>query len=121
MHRLVLVYNADSGLFGQVTDFAHKILRPQTYACNLCKLTYGAFSMKREWKDFLETLGTEVEFLHKDEFLEKYPDTHISCFPVVCSLEAGAPKVMLSCEEINQARTVEDLKVLLMNSLQNQS
>ncbi len=43
---LIFVYNANSDLFSTVTDFAHKILSPSTYQCQLCALTYGNFSKK---------------------------------------------------------------------------
>jgi hypothetical protein len=40
---LLFVYNADSGVFNLVTDIAHKIFSPQTYACQLCCITHGNF------------------------------------------------------------------------------
>ena len=69
---LVFVYNADSGLFNVVSDIAHKIFAPETYACNLCAITYGNFAMRAEWKDFLESLAVDLEFLHRDELAERY-------------------------------------------------
>jgi hypothetical protein len=39
--KLLFVYNADSGLAAALFDSAHKLLSPQTYACNLCALTHG--------------------------------------------------------------------------------
>lgn len=44
----LFVYNADSGLFNTATDIAHKILLPETYACNLCALTHGHFKIHEE-------------------------------------------------------------------------
>ena len=70
--KLVFIYNADSGLVNTVKDFWHKALRPSTYQCNLCQTTFGVFGAKKEWKSFIKDLGIESEFLHKDEFLEKY-------------------------------------------------
>ncbi len=49
-----------------------KIIRPSTYSCDLCSLTYGKFSEKTEWKKFRKNLDAETEFLHKDEFQKKY-------------------------------------------------
>ena len=37
--RLILVYNADNGLFNAVTDWSHKFFSPQTYQCSLCRYT----------------------------------------------------------------------------------
>ena len=63
---LVFVYNADSGLFNTLTDIAHKIFSPDTYSCNLCMITHDNLSMRSEWKDFIEKLDIELEFLHRD-------------------------------------------------------
>ena len=71
MH-LVFVYNADAGLFSMLTDYAHKIVSPQTYACSLCALTYGNLGMKRAWKRFVTGLDATIEFLHRDELAERY-------------------------------------------------
>lgn len=46
----------------------HKVFPPKTYACNLCGITYGALSVKKEWAQFIEKLPLETEFLHRDEF-----------------------------------------------------
>ena len=69
---LVFVYNANSGLFNTLSDIAHKILSPQTYACNLCAITHTPLGMRQEWKTFLEHLELEKEFLHTDEFHARY-------------------------------------------------
>ncbi|MBA3647638.1 MAG: hypothetical protein H0W62_03650 [Chitinophagales bacterium] len=66
--QLIFVYNVNSDLFSTVTDFVHKILSPSTYQCKLCALTYGNFSLKQEWKAFIESLLIETVFLCKDEF-----------------------------------------------------
>jgi hypothetical protein len=39
--KLLFVYNADSGLFNSIAEAAHKIVSPQTYRCDLCRITYG--------------------------------------------------------------------------------
>ncbi|WJW76496.1 hypothetical protein QVG61_05250 [Thiohalobacter sp. IOR34] len=70
--RLVFVYNADSGLFNTVSDIAHKILSPETYACRLCELTHGHFRVRREWVGFLERLDAECSFLHRDEVQKQH-------------------------------------------------
>jgi hypothetical protein len=64
--ELLFVYNAKSDLFSTVTDFAHKILSQRSYQCQLCALTYGNFSIKQEWKSFIESLPMKTFFLHKE-------------------------------------------------------
>ena len=66
--ELILVYNADSGLFNQIKDSLHKVVAPSTYQCNLCALTYGKVRKKTEWKVFIENLEIPAKFLHRDEY-----------------------------------------------------
>ena len=54
---LLFVYNADSGPLNALLDFGHKIVSPGTYPCSLCRLTYGTFGMRREWREFTQGLG----------------------------------------------------------------
>jgi len=70
--KIIFVYNADSGFVSSLLDIGHKIISPDTYRCNLCKMTHGAFSEKEEWKRYRESSSNEMEFLHKDEFEKKY-------------------------------------------------
>jgi hypothetical protein len=59
---LVFVYNADSGVFNTLSDIAHKIFSPETYACNLCALTHTNFGMRGEWKRLLKRLVCPSNF-----------------------------------------------------------
>lgn len=113
---LIFVYNADSGLFNTLTDIAHKVFSPETYACNLCVITHGAVGMRQEWKEFLETLDVPMEFLHRDEFHRKH-DMHELPLPAVLMSEEGRVDVLLSAEEIDQCRDIAELKELLSAKL----
>lgn len=80
--QLLFVYNADSGLFNTVTDMAHKIFAPQTYACDLCALTHGYFSERDAWRSFIESLGVPCRFLHRDQ-AQVFPELAGQAFPAV--------------------------------------
>ena len=69
---LVFVYNADRGFFNMMADISHKVLSPSTYPCNLCALTHGAFSIRKEWRDFLAKIKPPLTFLHRDEFRKEF-------------------------------------------------
>ena len=112
MAPLIFVYNADSGLFNTLTDIAHKIFAPETYECNLCAITYGNFAMRAEWKEFLETLDRELEFLHRDEFAVRYPGV-ASPLPAIFLKENDRLEPMITAEEINACASTEDLKELI--------
>lgn len=107
--HLVFVYNADSGMFNTLTDIAHKIFSPQTYECNLCAISHSYLSERSEWREFIEELGVECEFLHRDEFLKKYSSDEKS-FPVIFELVNDELKLSLSAEQINSCKEMSDLK-----------
>lgn len=71
---LLFVYNADTGLFNTMADIGHKIFSPQTYSCDLCQLTHGYFTERAGWAAFVEQLGMESRFLHRDEFHQEFPN-----------------------------------------------
>src|SRR4051812_30644246 len=106
--ELLFVYNADSGLFSTVTDFAHKILSPSTYACRLCALTYGSFTIKQEWKSFIAGLPMPTIFLHKDEFEKQYNIQ--SPLPAVFIKGNGAITAIITQQEIESCQSLEALK-----------
>ena len=106
--RLLFVYNADSGLFNTLGDIGHKIFSPQTYSCNLCAISHGYLSEKKEWRQFIESLPVSCEFLHRDEFLQIYPDI-CSDLPAVFRLEKEAIDQCLDAESINHCHSVEAL------------
>ena len=114
---LIFVYNADSEFFSLVSDFAHKIISPETYACNLCKLTYGNFFIKKDWKDFIENLRIEKLFYHKDQFCQKYPDFAGLKLPAVLVFRNGTISEIIGAEELNRLNSLNDLKNLLLQRL----
>ena len=109
--KLVFVYNADSGVFNLMSDVAHKIFSPQTYACNLCAITHSNFGMRKEWKIFLETLKNPPEFLHADEFQKKY-DLHVA-LPAIFTEENGSLILKADAGKINECRSIGDLKKII--------
>jgi len=113
--QLIFVYNADSGLFNTVTDIAHKIFSPQTYSCGLCALTHSYFSMRDEWKSFIESLGVECKFIHRDEFLEEYNNRDYP-WPAVFVEESGRMDICLESDAINKCSSLEELKTLIRES-----
>jgi len=110
--KLIFVYNADSGVFNLMTDIAHKIFSPQTYACNLCAITHSNFGMKKEWKEYLESLDTELEFLHADEFKQKYSFGKVE-LPAIFRAENARLILAVDARTINECKSVGDLKKCL--------
>jgi len=106
--KLILVYNADNGLFNAVTDTVHKIFSPSTYACSLCRFTYGIRGMIKAWSDYLESLDHSIEFLHRDEFRQCFGDAEV-LLPMIMLQDGDQLDIVLSADEINGCSDLEDL------------
>jgi hypothetical protein len=118
--KLIFVYNANEDLFSQVTDYVHKILSPKTYACNLCSLTHSNFGMRKEWKEFIETIDAELVFLHKDEFWKEYPKLNTEKFPAIfIQNRENEPEILISQSEIDSIKDLNLLKNLIREKLPN--
>lgn len=114
---IIFVYNAYSSFFSMILDAVHKTVAPKTYQCNLCGLTYGSVSMKKEWKEFINTLPCSVHFLHRDEFTKQYPAFASLSFPAAFSIKDKNVQELISAEEINRQKSLEELKRLVKEKL----
>ena len=113
--KIYFVYNANDDLFSIIGDFFHKSFSPKTYSCNLCKLSYGPISKKHIWKDFLNNLEFDYSFVYKNHdnlFL-----SHIQSYPIILYTKDDDINVLLSKEEINLCKDVEELIFLLNNKI----
>jgi len=99
--ELIFVYNAKSGLFSKITDFAHKIVSPKTYNCSLCSITYGNTSIHSEWAEFIKSLNIPVKFMYKDTFKITYPNI-FSDYPVIYLSNENNMVKLLSAAEIGE-------------------
>ncbi len=108
---LLFIYNANSGTLNGLLDTAHKLVSPETYQCELCDLTHGAFTEKKEWLRFRESVKTPMQFLHKDEFLKRYKSKWLPQydFPVVLAVVDSGLEVAISKERLTELQTPEAL------------
>jgi hypothetical protein len=111
-NKLIFVYNAESGLVSALKDYVHKSVRPQTYQCNLCALTYGSLGMKNDWATFIDGLGVPVEFLHRDELRERYGMNDVY-LPALLKKDAEGIAVLIPAKEIDALWTLDELKGLV--------
>ena len=110
--KLVFVYNADSGLLNLLVDAAHRVIRPSTYPCRLCAVTYSLAGMRSEWKTFVQSLGVPVEFLHRDELRNQYGIADVP-LPAAFIHSEGQISPWISATEINDCRSIDELKQLV--------
>ncbi len=112
---MIIVYNAESGVANTLLNIAHKSISPNTYACQLCKLTHGVLNIKTEWNEFIKAHHQDWRVMHKDEF-EKEFSLKIT-YPAILD---DAMNLILKDTEINDVKTtsemIELIKVKLINS-----
>jgi hypothetical protein len=106
---LVMVYNADEGLGAALFDAAHKILRPDTYPCDLCAITYGALSMRGAWKTWLAAQPFAAEFFHRQDFHRAYPDLADLPLPAVLRRDGAILRLVIGPADMRADMTVAEL------------
>ena len=114
--KVIFVYNANSGAVSVVKDFWKKILRPSSYECNLCLQTFSLFGMKKGWKNFIQNLEVETEFLHRDEFEEKYEITDAK-YPSAYIQENGEFTLFITQDEMNKVKSLEEMEDLVSKKI----
>lgn len=118
-HKVIFVYNADSGAIPSLKDYVHKIVKPTTYPCNLCAITFNNLGFKnKDWRKFIKNLGIEVKFLHRDKFL-KLGRMEAVDFPAVFEQKGSKIVRLISHHEINKCKTLKELKDLVLNKVKN--
>ena len=116
--ELIFVYNAKSGMVNEFLDFAHKIVSPSTYNCNLCAISYGNFTMKKKWSDYISSLPVRSTFTYKDKVSE-YGYDNIK-LPSIILQDKSKSKVIISSEEINKLKKIDQLINILSDRLKDQ-
>jgi hypothetical protein len=114
-NTLIFVYNANEDYFSQVTDYLHKVFRPETYACNLCSLTHTNFGMKSDFKKFIQSFE-DLEFMHKDQFYRKFTEHNGDSLPAIYvqnATEKNKLEVLVSHVEINKINDLNELQLII--------
>ncbi len=113
--EILFIYNAKSDRMNAMIDFAHKIISPSTYACNLCKLTHSNYGEHEAWKAFMETSNTPLTFYHIDEFEKLYTQSYT--YPIVLKKAENNLNVILKSHEIAQLASTNDLITAIKHHL----
>jgi len=119
LEKLIFVYNAYSGTQNAVLDALHKLIKPNTYACSICKVTHGVFSENSRWKKYRQVSEVKMEFFHIDEFQKRYASKfgYKYTFPIVLWEDEGEMGIFISTEELELVQTAEDLIKLIEERL----
>ncbi len=105
--ELIFVYNAKSDNANMLIDYAHKIISPSTYSCNLCNLTHTNFGQRKKWKEFTKHSSVKLEFYHIDEFEEIFNETFK--YPIILKKVSDGFEILLDSIKITKLKNVNDL------------
>lgn len=106
---LVMVYNADEGVAAALFDAVHKLVRPDTYPCSLCAITYGPVSMRGEWRNWLKHQPFAAEFYHRQDFHRAYPAFTDLPLPAILRRDGSALTLLLPAEAMDDSLSVSRL------------
>jgi hypothetical protein len=82
-------------------------------------LTYDNLSMKKEWRDFIVSIGVPLSFLHKDELAELYPEVVHIPLPAIFAENEKKLALLVSSEEINDQKNIQSLIRLVENKIKS--
>jgi hypothetical protein len=114
--EFILIYNAKGGKWNGTLDLIHKYISPETYKCNLCKVTFNIV-MKKKWKTFINNSIHSFTFLHKEDLelnsLEKFQNN----LPIFIEKKNNKYDVLLSSVEMEKLQSEDDLISLFKEKL----
>ncbi|MEQ1508868.1 MAG: hypothetical protein ABL909_00535 [Sphingopyxis sp.] len=106
---LIFVYNANAGKLAGIMDTIHKTLSPSTYECDLCAVTFGAFSMRPEWRDWLKAQSWKAEFFHRPDFRTAWPDYAGAPLPAIFRRDGDALTMLIEADGFAALDTIKAL------------
>ena len=117
LKTLLFVCNTNSGVLESLRNYSYGSA-PASGAdnCMLSTITHSPVGMKKEWKRFLKDLEIPSRFLGKNEFSSEFGN-HQTTFPVVFAQKGTELEVLISTEELNRCRDLNDLILLVKQRL----
>lgn len=116
IREIIPVYNANGGLLPGLADLVHKEFFTASYPCNLCYQTYGTFTMKEEWKAYLDGLPQKKTFLHKDDYRRLYAEDSLA-LPAILASDGSRTWVLIDAPTLNEVNSLQGLIQLLNQRL----
>lgn len=108
--ELQFIYNAKGNWANSIFDLAHKIISPDTYECNLCKITHGAFTESTKFKGLKQKY--HITLWHIDDYELKY-QKELS-YPTIIFRDTSDKEInRISTETINGINTVDELEKII--------
>jgi hypothetical protein len=122
MRTLIFIHNTDSGIFNSISGYCKRVFS-EDRPCSLCSTTCGPLGMRRQWRSFIRKLDLPADFLHRDEFVRKHPRAFIKAYPKSISYPCivmrtdDAVEILVTPEEINACKTLDELIDLVAKTL----
>ena len=116
--RVIFIYNAQSGPFSALSDYVHKIVSPETYACQLCAITYGNLGMRSSWAGYVKALPAKVIFTYKDKLIAEPPVMRNAELPSAFVIRDNEIKLAITAKELNACQGEEALIALCTEKLE---
>lgn len=107
--RLILVFDAESGLFGALVDSARKMLMLK--GCPLCSLTHGLAGEREEWRTCKEEIGVPIDYHHRDDLPAAVKSVAGELPCVIAEVEGKRYELLLPRSSLMECRgSVSELK-----------
>lgn len=108
--EIQFIYNAKSGAANSLFDLAHKIISPDTYECNLCKITHGAFSETIKYKELKQKYN--ITLWHIEYYEAQYEKEN--SYPLIIVQDEKKKEIgRVATEEINSLTDIDRLEIIL--------
>ena len=116
IEKIYGIYHADGGIIGELSYLWGKITG--TAHCSLCDITHKGISMKRDWKNFTNSLEVDFELLHLNEQTQVLADFTAGKTPCVVGEELGEMKILVDAESLEGCnKSVSSFESTLMSSM----
>lgn len=114
--RLILVFDADSGLDAMLADVLKKAFGRED--CALCEITHSPLGKRQAWQACEARLGTPVRELHRDELPTAWGLDRAQFPCVLVQDDEDKPQILLKKSDIVAcAGQVEELERRLRDVL----
>ena len=97
--RLILVFDADSGLKAMLADVVKKAFGRED--CALCEITYSPLGKRRTWQACEARLSMPVRELHRDELPPAWGLDHAQLPCVLVQEGEAKPEMLLTKSQIS--------------------
>ncbi|MEO6288423.1 MAG: hypothetical protein ABIO76_00805 [Ginsengibacter sp.] len=115
--KIIIAFNSWGGTAPGTIDFLHRFFLPGSYSCNLSKLSYGFFGIKKDWKHFLDSLPYNKIYLHKDEVRKKYIPVDVP-LPAILLSDSTHTTLLVNAAEISGVHNLDSLIALVKKKLE---